>query len=84
MLRRWLEEPLLDISRIHGRLDAVEELAGGEILRGDLRDQLRGVNDIERLVSRCAAGLAGFRVPSAAPSTLHTSVLPSSHLAQTM
>jgi DNA mismatch repair protein MutS len=61
MLRRWLEEPLLDVGRIHRRLDAVEELAGDELLRGDLRDLLRGINDIERLVSRSAAGLANAR-----------------------
>jgi len=61
LLRRWLEEPLLDPGRIRRRLDAVEELASDEILRGDLREALRGVNDIERLVSRCAAGLANAR-----------------------
>src|SRR5205807_946682 len=61
MLRRWLEEPLLEPARINRRLDAVEELAKGELVRGDLRDLLRGVNDIERLVSRCAAGLANAR-----------------------
>lgn len=61
LLRRWLEEPLLDVGRIHRRLDAVEELAGDELLRGDLRDLLRGINDIERLVSRSAAGLANAR-----------------------
>ncbi len=61
MLRRWVEEPLLDPSSINRRLDSVEELARAEILRGDLREAIRGVNDIERLVSRCAAGLANAR-----------------------
>ena len=61
LLRRWLEEPLLDVARIERRLDAVEELVRGDILRGDARGLLRGVNDIERLVSRCAAGLANGR-----------------------
>src|SRR6185369_1387858 len=61
MLRRWVEEPLLDPVKINRRLEGVEELAIGELFRGDLRDSLRGVNDIERLVSRCAAGLANAR-----------------------
>jgi DNA mismatch repair protein MutS len=61
MLRRWIEEPLLDPKAINRRLDAVEELARAEILRGDLRDAQSGVNDIERLVSRCAAALANAR-----------------------
>jgi len=61
LLRRWLEEPLLDVNRIEMRLDAVEEFAKDEILRGDVRELLKGVNDIERLVSRAAAGLANAR-----------------------
>lgn len=61
LLRRWLEEPLLDVGRIEQRLDAVEELTKEEILRGDVRELLKGVNDIERLVSRAAAGLANAR-----------------------
>lgn len=61
LLRRWVEEPLLDVDRIDARLDAVSELAQGEILRGDLRDELRKIADLERLVSRCSAGLANAR-----------------------
>lgn len=61
LLRRWMEEPLLDVGKIHARHDAVEELVKEELLRGDIRDLLRGVNDIERLVSRAAAGLANAR-----------------------
>jgi DNA mismatch repair protein MutS len=61
LLRRWLEEPLLDVARIEERLESVAELARDELLRGDLRDDLRGVNDVERLVSRAAAGLANAR-----------------------
>jgi DNA mismatch repair protein MutS len=61
LLRRWLEEPLLDVEAIRRRQDAIEELARAELERGELRDLLRGVNDIERLVSRCSAGLANAR-----------------------
>ncbi|HLV79023.1 MAG TPA: DNA mismatch repair protein MutS [Chthonomonadaceae bacterium] len=61
LLRRWLEEPLLDVGRIQRRHEAVEELAHDVIRRGDLRDLLRGMGDMERLVSRAAAGLANAR-----------------------
>ncbi len=61
LLRRWIEEPLLDVARIEARLDAVGELVQDEVRRGDVRELLRGVNDIERLVSRAAAGLANAR-----------------------
>ena len=61
MMRRWLEEPLLELQRIVDRQDAVEELYNSAILRGDVRELLRGMGDIERLVTRCAAGMANAR-----------------------
>jgi DNA mismatch repair protein MutS len=57
-LRRWLEQPLLDPVRIHERLDAVEELSESALLRGDLREKLDGISDLERLASRCATSIA--------------------------
>ncbi len=61
MLRRWLEEPLLDAGRINRRHEAVAALYGDLIRRGDLFDLLHGLGDMERLVSRAAAGLANGR-----------------------
>ncbi len=61
MLRRWIDQPLLDKERIELRLGAVERLASHVLTRGDLRDALKKVSDIERLVSRCATGLASPR-----------------------
>ena len=61
LLRSWLLEPLLDVARIRRRHEAVEEIVFDTIRRGDLRDLLRGMGDMERLVSRSAAGLANAR-----------------------
>lgn len=61
LLRNWLMEPLLDVPRIRRRHEAVEEMVHDPIRRGDLRDLLRGMGDMERLVSRAAAGLANAR-----------------------
>jgi DNA mismatch repair protein MutS len=72
LLRRWLDEPLLDIAAIVARQAAVEELAADEILRGDVRELLRSVNDIERLVSRATAGLATGRDLAGLRDTLRT------------
>ncbi|MGV3723632.1 MAG: DNA mismatch repair protein MutS, partial [Actinomycetota bacterium] len=58
MVRRWLEQPLLDPARINERLDAVEELTESALLRGDLRERLSQVSDLVRLASRCATGAA--------------------------
>src|SRR5581483_10671711 len=38
LLRRWLEEPLLDVGRIQRRHEAVEELARDVIRRGDIAE----------------------------------------------
>jgi DNA mismatch repair protein MutS len=58
LLRKWLEQPLMDPVRINERLDAVEELADSALLRGDLRERLSQVSDLERLASRAATGAA--------------------------
>ena len=58
LLRRWLEQPLLDPGRINERLDAVQELAESALLRGDVREKLGRCSDLERLASRSATGTA--------------------------
>jgi DNA mismatch repair protein MutS len=61
LLRAWLLKPLATLEPIQDRLDAVEELAFRTTERARLRDGLRNVHDIERLVSRAALGTAGPR-----------------------
>jgi DNA mismatch repair protein MutS len=61
MLRQWLVRPLVTIARIQDRLDAVEDFAFRSAERGKMRDALRSVHDLERLVSRVALGTAGPR-----------------------
>ena len=60
-LRGWLLRPLVSLERVHDRLDAVEELAFRSIERGKLREALKSVHDLERLVARAATGTAGPR-----------------------
>jgi DNA mismatch repair protein MutS len=61
LLRAWLLRPLVAIDSIRDRLDAVEELAFHTIERGKLRETLKAVQDLERLVARTALGTAGPR-----------------------
>jgi DNA mismatch repair protein MutS len=61
MLRSWLLRPLLSLERIRDRLDALEEFAFRTTDRGKLRDTMKGVQDLERLVARAALGTAGPR-----------------------
>jgi DNA mismatch repair protein MutS len=61
LLRAWLLRPLLAIERIQDRLDAVEEFAFRGTERAKVRETLKAVHDIERLVGRAALGTAGPR-----------------------
>ncbi len=70
LLKRWIEQPLLDAPTILARQDAIERLIKVGLHRSDLRDALRKLSDLERLVSRCAGGLAGPRDLAALRSTL--------------
>lgn len=60
-LRSWLQKPLLDLDDIEKRLDSVEELSEALFLRDDIRDQIKGMPDIERLISRVVYGNANAR-----------------------
>jgi len=48
----------MDVEAIQGRLDQVEALVGATIPRGDLREALSDLHDLERLASRVASGYA--------------------------
>ena len=58
MLRSWLERPLISVSQISKRQNAVGELVDEPMLRDEVKELLTGVNDIERLMSRIAYGTA--------------------------
>jgi len=61
LLRRWLNDPLLDVNEIQERLDAVKELKDNMMLRGDITETLKRVYDIERLAGKMAYGNANAR-----------------------
>ena len=54
-------KPLLDKQDIMDRLDAVEELTNNVFAREDLRQLLKKIFDLERLISRIAFGNANPR-----------------------
>jgi DNA mismatch repair protein MutS len=57
-LRSWLLRPLIDREAIEARLDAVTQLVQQTVVRGEIRKELKGIQDLERLTSRIALGLA--------------------------
>ncbi len=79
LLRKWILQPLLSKERIERRLDAVSELRDNLLLRRDCRDLLKGIGDIERLVSRAVSGTGNARDLVALQGALQT--LPALQLA---
>ena len=58
LLRRWLNQPLLDVDAISQRLDAVQFFYDDTATRLELREQLRTIGDLERWTNRVAQGVA--------------------------
>ncbi len=56
LLKKWLEQPLLDRTQINSRLDMVEFFVDNPITLDEVREILREVYDIERLSSKIATG----------------------------
>lgn len=52
MMRKWVEQPLLQTDKICKRLDGVEELKDDLFLREEIKDVLRTMYDFERIMSR--------------------------------
>ena len=58
LLTRWLGQPLLDVDAINARLDCVQAFCDDGLRRADVRERLRELPDVERIVGRIAAGVA--------------------------
>ena len=61
LLRRRLLAPSIDLQEIEARLDAVEELHAGVILRAELAKDLSSILDLERLLAKVTLATAGPR-----------------------
>ena len=55
-LKDWFLRPLHDLKRVNERHDAVQELFDNTLSRREIRDILKGFQDVERLLSRLGHG----------------------------
>ncbi len=58
LLRTRLAQPLLDRAELEARLDRVQTFYDDAILRGRMREMLKGLPDLERLTNRVLTGIA--------------------------
>ncbi len=61
LIRSWLEHPLMNISKINNRQAAVEELVNDTVRRLEITENLTGIFDIERLMTKIVYGSANAR-----------------------
>ena len=62
LMRSWVDRPLINLSQIINRHTAVEELCSDSAVLDEIRDLLRNVKDIERLMTRVIYSTANARV----------------------
>jgi DNA mismatch repair protein MutS len=58
LLHQWVSKPLLDVSQINKRLDAVEFFFKNGLLRSEVMEALADIDDLERLTNRVISGHA--------------------------
>ncbi|XP_027329436.1 DNA mismatch repair protein MSH2 [Abrus precatorius] len=61
LLHNWLKQPLLDVKEINARLDVVQAFLEDTVLRQDLRQHLKRISDIERLMHSLQKGRGGLQ-----------------------
>ena len=61
LMRKYLEQPLLNVAHITRRQEAVEELVKATVQRGELSESLSGVYDLQRLMTKVVYGTVGPR-----------------------
>lgn len=58
LLKKWIEQPLIDVEQINKRLNFVDELFTDSIVREELKEFLNTIYDIERLLGKVAINTA--------------------------
>ena len=55
MLRKWIEQPLINKKSIENRLDAVETIKDDFTMLSELKDRLKSVYDMERICGKVSS-----------------------------
>ena len=60
-LKSWIDRPLVSVSAINMRLEAVDELIRNAPVREEITEVLKRINDIERIVGKVVYGTCNAR-----------------------
>ncbi len=72
LMHQWASQPLLDVAKIHHRQHGVSFFFEQGMTRAEVRDALKNIADLERLVNRVIAGQAQPRDLVAMRNTLQS------------
>ena len=61
LLRRWIKQPLILPELINSRLEAVEEILGRGAVLSDLRESMKDIRDLERILGHLSCGSGSAR-----------------------
>lgn len=61
MIKKWINQPLIEKKKIDKRLDAISELTDNFMVLQALRDNLDGIYDLERILTKITYGSANAR-----------------------
>ncbi len=61
LIRKWIEQPLINVYEINKRLDFTDEFLNDNISREELKELLNTIYDIERLLSKVAMNSANAK-----------------------
>jgi DNA mismatch repair protein MutS len=70
MMHQWVSQPLLNVERIAKRQNGVEYFVQNGMMRAELRETLKPIADLERLINRVITGQAQPRDLAAMRGTL--------------
>jgi DNA mismatch repair protein MutS len=56
LVHQWVSQPLLNVERIRQRQNGVEFFFSNGMIRAELREALKPISDLERLINRVIAG----------------------------
>jgi DNA mismatch repair protein MutS len=61
LIRNWINQPLIEIEPINRRLNAVDFLFKNGMIRGELRQHLKNMSDMDRINNRVLSGRSNPR-----------------------
>ncbi|MFP4016359.1 MAG: DNA mismatch repair protein MutS, partial [Halanaerobiales bacterium] len=61
MIKKWINQPLINKTMIDKRLDSIEELTGNFMLLEAVRNKIDGIYDLERILTKITYGSANAR-----------------------